>query len=237
MANGNSKVQDKIKKLLALAASDNEHEANTAMRQAMRLMAKHNVSEEDLRDSEMVIEKFPIYYSTVPKHLRFLLVGIAEAMGAGVVLHPVPPSLKRNGRNRGKQHHSTYSVIGLKHDVEYVNYMFEVVSRIVDNKLAKFKKDNYPTSRAENNDYKLGIVLGFCEKLSDANSEIEQGKGLVPVDDRVENAYSFFEKSRGTKLTTTRTSYRAGDAHNAGSIDVNKGVRGGVSSQARLGHG
>ena len=42
--------KDKIRKLLALAQSPNEHEARAALLKARQLMAEHKLSEAELRD-------------------------------------------------------------------------------------------------------------------------------------------------------------------------------------------
>jgi hypothetical protein len=62
--NPNEKIIDRIKKLLELATSSNEHEATLAMEQASRLMAKYSITNASLNDTERkeVIEIF-IYNS------------------------------------------------------------------------------------------------------------------------------------------------------------------------------
>lgn len=47
-----SDYTEKIRHLLALAESDNEHEARSALLKARRLMAKHKVSEQDIGQSK-----------------------------------------------------------------------------------------------------------------------------------------------------------------------------------------
>ena len=42
------KQKDKIKKLLELSISDNEHEAQIALRQAMSLMNKYNATKDEV---------------------------------------------------------------------------------------------------------------------------------------------------------------------------------------------
>lgn len=44
--------KDKIKKLLALAESPNEHEAKAALLKARQLMAEHKIAEAELKDVE-----------------------------------------------------------------------------------------------------------------------------------------------------------------------------------------
>jgi len=52
MSADNSKILDKIKKCLALAASANEHEAAAALRQAQKLMEQHGLTDEDVLASQ-----------------------------------------------------------------------------------------------------------------------------------------------------------------------------------------
>jgi hypothetical protein len=47
-----ARVIDKVRRLLALAGSDNPHEADAAMQQARRLMLEHNIRERDTRVDE-----------------------------------------------------------------------------------------------------------------------------------------------------------------------------------------
>ena len=51
-----SKLIDKIKKLIALSDSPNEHEAQSAMLKAQLLMAKHNVDMADVQGSNLLEE-------------------------------------------------------------------------------------------------------------------------------------------------------------------------------------
>lgn len=48
---GQDKLQDRIRKLLQLAGSANEHEAALAMEKAAALMREHGISKEDVSDS------------------------------------------------------------------------------------------------------------------------------------------------------------------------------------------
>ena len=44
--------KEKIKKLLALAESPNEHEAKAALLKARQLMAEHKIAEAELKDGD-----------------------------------------------------------------------------------------------------------------------------------------------------------------------------------------
>ena len=49
--------KEKIKKLLALSESSNEHEAKAALLKAKQLMVEHKIAESDLTDGESVVKK------------------------------------------------------------------------------------------------------------------------------------------------------------------------------------
>ena len=48
------KYKDKIRKLLQLSMSDNENEAAIALKQAMSLMNKHNITEDEVHRQQMM---------------------------------------------------------------------------------------------------------------------------------------------------------------------------------------
>ena len=65
MNESQNKVIDKIEKLLALAGSDNENEAKSAMMKARELMAKYEIKREQLKDGEQE-ERPVVNFSSVP---------------------------------------------------------------------------------------------------------------------------------------------------------------------------
>ena len=67
MNNDHNEVSEKIRKLLALASSDNQHEASAAILKAQELMLKHHIGNEGFTDSrkELVIEKTSVKHTGV----------------------------------------------------------------------------------------------------------------------------------------------------------------------------
>ena len=51
-----SNYTEKIKNLLALAQSPNEHEARAALLKARELMARHKISERELSETDLNVE-------------------------------------------------------------------------------------------------------------------------------------------------------------------------------------
>ena len=65
MNESQNKVIDKIEKLLALAGSDNENEAKSAMMKARELMAKYEIKREQLREGQEE-ERAIVHYTSPP---------------------------------------------------------------------------------------------------------------------------------------------------------------------------
>lgn len=89
MTSNNEKYLEKIKKLLALAKSTNPHEAAIAMNQAIKLMAKHNISNKDVELSqivEKVAKHAPSNAEKPPRYFSILVSIISSAFGVRAYL-------------------------------------------------------------------------------------------------------------------------------------------------------
>lgn len=69
---------EKIRNLLALAGSDNEHEARSALLMARKLMAKHKISEQDvgISDDRVIQQPTGIRYSARRDPWIYMLAGV-----------------------------------------------------------------------------------------------------------------------------------------------------------------
>jgi len=80
------KIIDKIKKCLALSASSNEHEAEAALRQAMKLMELHGITELDVLAAEAVEAAAKAGASMKPANWEAMLAAkIGDAFGCRVL--------------------------------------------------------------------------------------------------------------------------------------------------------
>lgn len=78
--------REKIKKLLALSESSNEHEAKSALLKAKKLMAEHKIAEIDLEgmDMEDLGDNQTLAYvvnTTMPDCSEFGTIGIEPSIG------------------------------------------------------------------------------------------------------------------------------------------------------------
>ena len=76
-------IADKVNKLLALANSSNEHEAKLAATRAMEMLAKYNLSGDDLKQRKFVREFIP---KAEPKQAKWKTVHQAGAITKDIQL-------------------------------------------------------------------------------------------------------------------------------------------------------
>ena len=118
MPQNNEKLLEKLKKLLALAKSDNPHEAALALQRAQKLMQAYNITQADLALSD-IDESVSNYWAAgsvnPPRYMLGLLDIIQVAFGVKSIIHSgFKPSV---------------GFYGNKDRVELASYTWEVLAR------------------------------------------------------------------------------------------------------------
>ena len=154
----NDDVLDKIRKCLALAASDNPHEAAAALRQAQKLMTAHDVSDADLAASGVRERRVKAgAASRPPTWERFLAAIVREAFHCRLIFSPAFASAT-----------GSWAFVGVGADPEIAGYAFDVLLRQVKKsraqyirtKLKRCKNTQTKTKRADT------FCLGYMEALA-----------------------------------------------------------------------
>lgn len=168
--------KDKIRKLLALSESPNEHEAKAALLKARQLMAEHKLTEAELKDVEKQQVKDIKTDITCSKRRNPWIIGLSAVIG-------------ENYRCQGYRHHAygaqTQQVgfVGLEDDVEVCVTIFKYAVDCVLSEIKRIKKENacYYSSYAKKlcDSYGYGFVLGIKEAFAKQQEENESGWGLV----------------------------------------------------------
>ena len=135
----------KIKSCLALAGSDNPHEAAAAMRQAKKLMAQHGIGESMLDVSRTVLNT---RYARPPAWLGSLGFAVGQAFGCSVF------TARR-----------VVTFVGPTGAADIAAYCFEVVLRSLEaSKSAFIKRTAYlcsaPVKKQRATSYCEGFVMG-----------------------------------------------------------------------------
>lgn len=171
-------VIDKIRKLLALSNSSNEHEAALAASHAQRLLSEHNLAMEDIETGSTTLKADKVetpVSKTLSKWVRYLSAGVCSAFDCQAVHHPALGRM---------------TFIGVGADVQVATYTFTYLERTV-RKLCKgylqqHVEDSIPNRHRElmRQSYYLGAVSTITTKLREQKTRTPITSGaLVPLKD------------------------------------------------------
>jgi len=223
-------ITDKINKLLALATSDNQHEAQLAAAKAMEMLMKYNVSKGELERAEFTRKD-----STRPSmnDPAFGFVGqlLMKYFSVKVVRFQEE---KPNVLGIKFQH---FAFMGEEHNVEIAHYMGVYLMRSFNDCWEKDRKLHKLHKRVQT-DYYQGMFDALNERLEETKVKVEKatGKDLVPTGKEL----SRFVLSQFPRLSNIRGRQGTGDAkargagQNAGiGVKLQRAVRTGSDGSRR----
>jgi hypothetical protein len=220
------RVLDRIRKLLALAGSPNQHEAEQAMRKAHELMLRHNIDAVGASpDYEVRTLGDPTKRGTrVEGDIVALL---AEYFFVRVIRVSVYLPLAGTSGN-------VYEICGTRSNVEMAAHVYAFLLATADRLWRDNRGDARVRSGHDRLAYQSGVINGFRDKLRAERVEL-RGTGLVWRGDRRLDDYYH---ARHPRIVTIRRSARVSSAHAAGaeagrSVVLHKPVEHGSSGGAR----
>jgi hypothetical protein len=217
------RVLDRIRKLLALAGSANQHEAEVAMRRAHELMLRHNVEHAAQRTYE-------VRHLGDPKRRGTRV----EAEVAGLLgdyffvkVIRIPYYLPAEGRQG-----NVYEIAGTRANVEMAAHVWAFLLATCARLWDEHRRAHRGRDRLS---YQCGVVRGFGEKLRAERVELK-GTGLVWRGDAGLDRYYC---GRNPRITTRSRSIRLDGAHAAGreagrNVVLHRPVEHGGSGTVRL---
>lgn len=128
------RVMSKIKKCMSLAESQNAHEAAAALRQAQKLMSKHNIRMSDLAldDVNEVTASAKTALKTPPSWVASLRCMIADVFGVSQIWH--------SECKYGRRWSNKVVYIGVGEKPAAASYCYEVLYRQIARDERAFKK-------------------------------------------------------------------------------------------------
>ncbi len=188
------KILQRVKKLLALAESQNQHEANAAMAKAHDLIAKYNV---DLlaggADRNFVsffvgqpaLRHRPEDYSFAHLLQDFYFV-------RGIWVPAFIPQRRRMGR--------VLEISGTIPNVQIASYVHDFVRRFIQAQWVKYTNPQ-KMNRYRQTDFALGILEGFRSQLqAQKESKGLQHPALMKIEDPNLKKYIAYKYPRTTKI-------------------------------------
>lgn len=170
--------KDKIKKLLALAESPNEHEAKAALLKARQLMAEHKIAEGELKDVKKQEVKEVWTDITCSKRRNPWVVHLSAIIGENYCC-------KGCRRHRPGEQTQYMGFIGLEDDVEICVAVFGYAVDCILAEIGRIKKENqcYYSSYVKKfcDSYGYGFVMGVAEAFEEQQEANKESWGLVLV--------------------------------------------------------
>ncbi|HUS32181.1 MAG TPA: DUF2786 domain-containing protein [Kofleriaceae bacterium] len=160
---------DKIRKLMALAGSANEHEAEIAMRRAHELMLRHNI-EQARSGGANVYEVRQLGEPTRRANAVELdIVGLlTECFFVEVIRVPVYVAATASQAE-------VFEVIGTRTNLDMALHVFEFMRATAQRLWEENRRDARVKSGRDRRAYQSGVVRGFREKLVASRTSTSQG--------------------------------------------------------------
>ncbi|GAX61791.1 hypothetical protein SCALIN_C27_0190 [Candidatus Scalindua japonica] len=226
----NHKILDKVHKLLALAQSPNEHEAQNAMTKAHEFLLKHNISLLDVQTEWNYIFKQigevgrrnPIKSIISSIISKFFFVEAIWTFG-------YDQHKDRSGR--------VLEIYGTPENVEMAEYVYNYLQNISEFLWTEHKRREKIGGNRHRRTFIYGLLDGFYNKL-DGQVIKNQSKELVWTGDpRLKEFYH--RRNPRTAHSSSRFSKSCNDTYNSGmdqgkNLVIHKGVQGDSKGRGRL---
>lgn len=157
MNESQTKVIDKIEKLLALAGSDNENEAKAAMMKARELMAKYEIKREQLNEGQE--EERPVVHYTSPMFRDDWCQMVASVIADNFRCQVIISSFRGSG--------GAYRIkfFGYDEDAEICINIFNYAVKVVRKRLGTLRAIYADAGREFARNEKMNYIEGFCRGL------------------------------------------------------------------------
>lgn len=187
---------EKVKKLMSLATSANEHEASLAATRVRELYLKYNLEHADLGEKSEVTH---LIISTGKKRLSLIEKKIIAML---VEFYFVQVIVVQEFNPKTLAHYQALEVIGLKENTLMADYVYQFLLRATK---------AYPSTSM-----KLGLLDGFAQKLKghtlikDSNQKALMVRAEGELEDYVHNYFPRLRSLRSSSRQISSSDYNHG---------------------------
>lgn len=217
------RLLDKTNKLLALAQSDNEHEAALAMQRVRELYAKYNLDQvEKRKEAQFVSWVFNFKSKRIEGWQSLILVILDKHFFVRTISFSEfdPIDLVQ---------YKAVEIIGKKENVLMAEYVYQFLERTVHalwekhlNEKSSLEDLPHATLRSEKRHFMIGVLDGFMEKLDQTNGYQNLGRSESECKSLVKTADKELDEFYRRKYP--RTSTRSGGGFNPDRETYKSGV-------------
>jgi hypothetical protein len=191
----------RIKKLMSLAQSQNQHEAEAAMAKAHQLIRKHNlelISQNDQRQFVSIfVGKPALRHFGEEYHLSNLLQTYYFIFGIWVPAYVLVKG--KMGR--------VLEITGTAQNVRIAAYVYDFIKHFIEAQWARYNQEK-GLDRFRKTDFSIGIIKGFASKLKQQNGMKQPEKnrhGIIKIGDPLLQEYTEYRYPRVLSVKGGRT--------------------------------
>ncbi|MBW1675275.1 MAG: DUF2786 domain-containing protein [Deltaproteobacteria bacterium] len=171
------RIMQRVKKLMALAQSQNQHEAEAAMAKAHLLIGKYNVDllahEENRNFVSVFVGKPALRHFREEYALSRLLTDFYFVHGIWMPAYVM---------DKGKMG-SVLEISGTIQNIKIAHYVYDFVRQSINSQWDEYNKDN-GLNRYRKTDFAMGIIQGFSSKLKSQSETKRKVKDTCPLASR-----------------------------------------------------
>lgn len=166
-----NKITKKVKKLLDLASSNNEHEAKLAAERANEIMVRHNLLMRDIQADDYQDSPLCEGNKLAPEW-KFVCMVLESCFFV--------TCYKCRDKLSGK---STIHIYGEPHNVEIATYVAHFLRGAMAKLFKYYRADNEGVKLSHRQAYYLGLAKGLISQLKDKQRQVVQELGLAIIRD------------------------------------------------------
>lgn len=216
----NDSILKKIQKLLNLANSDNENEAKMATNRANELLVKHNLSLQQVKDTQFVyeskdVEKTGLTLKPYQKMVASILMDYFFVRAVISKRH-VGYSSGQWGKQKA-QFEKIIQLVGTTENCEIASYIFSYLNDAYPRLWKEYQKNTGVSSKGKYS-YYLGLSSGITKMLKETRWKVESETGLVVqkdknLEDHMKKQYGGSSYGSDSKSDIDREVYQDGVEH------------------------
>ena len=184
----------KVKKLLRLSESDNEHEANLALQRASELMREHCISEAQVQGaSKEKIESIDFENIHFPSNTKNWSQSLAASVARAFGCKPIFVADKYSHQFNTKYVMQVFGTATDRATVQVMlDYSYATVKRLIKKEQKRLKlEDPWENVKKYSHNFRVGLAVSMRSTLETIRDQNEQ-----EVDDKTQYGIILYDKSK-----------------------------------------
>lgn len=193
--NSQDRIMVRVRKLMSLAQSRNQHEADLAMAKAHELVARYNIDLIRLNRERNFVSVFlgkpALRHFRESYKLAHLVQDFYQVYGIWVSAYVLPKG--KMGR--------VLEISGTEKNVAIAGYVYDFVNHYIDTKWRAYNRDGR-LSRYRKTDFAVGVIEGFYSKLESQKKKLKQENemDLIEIEDPELSTYRRYRYPRVSRF-------------------------------------